>query len=706
MKKAIIAGVSLAAQFLSTKTKIIIIAVIIAIISLITTICALIGAVLHSPLAVFFDVSYTTTFAVTEEDTTWGIDFSQGMSGITEWTSEFSDVIKGFFTSDSFRVFEDMEFVIYPSDYEGSYGYEMILDVLVDMDAAYTSNLKLLYPDVTGYYGTSTNLVDVLKIYAVLVGTEGRNPCELTKENMATLAMVYERMVVYNVTDQSYSIKQFDDLGSFYITSEESEHYGKLDYILVDNGSDYNQDGVVDTIYDFGEVVVDESLSESLPLGTRILIEAEQENLTIYQVVAYDTLLGGVKIQVCLEPDNYESTTSGVTTKEIASGYYNITFLYVTSNEDWPECMEDAYYADTIEVTNPQGTLTLLSGTDYIEQYELSQEQVSFYEDFDTYGASILGNGFYMTYTGMWQTGNGESMVEIALTQLGNQNGEQYWSWYGFNSRVAWCATFVSWCGEQNGYIELGIIPKFSSCDAGGTWFKEAGLWREQSSGYIPSAGDIIFFGTASDYTHVGIVQYVEGDNVITVEGNSSNQVAERSYLLSSTYIQGYGTPNYPSCSGELSGDSIEEMVWNYLRTCGFSEESTAGIMGNLQQESSMDPTKVQSSGHAAGICQWESYKYSSDRWLNLYEYAKSEGVEWTDLKIQLDFMIWELNGGDTTTSYILNRDYGGLGALMSATEVAWAVEAFEYSFERAGTPNMAQRYAYANYYFNKFSTK
>ena len=38
-------------------------------------------------------------------------------------------------------------------------------------------------------------------------------------------------------------------------------------------------------------------------------------------------------------------------------------------------------------------------------------------------------------------TGDGE-IVTVALSQLGNVGGRPYWSWYGFESRVDWCACF------------------------------------------------------------------------------------------------------------------------------------------------------------------------------------------------------------------------------------------------------------------------
>jgi hypothetical protein len=88
-------------------------------------------------------------------------------------------------------------------------------------------------------------------------------------------------------------------------------------------------------------------------------------------------------------------------------------------------------------------------------------------------------------------TEDGE-IVSVALTQIGNMGGEPYWSWYGFNGRVEWCACFVSWCANECGYIDAGVIPKFAGCIEGSNWFKERGLW--QDGGFTPSGGHIIFF--------------------------------------------------------------------------------------------------------------------------------------------------------------------------------------------------------------------
>lgn len=141
--------------------------------------------------------------------------------------------------------------------------------------------------------------------------------------------------------------------------------------------------------------------------------------------------------------------------------------------------------------------------------------------------------------------GDGE-IVAVALSQVGNVGGEPYWSWYGFEGRVEWCACFVSWCANECGYIEAGVIPKFAGCMQGATWFKERGLWKENS--YEPSAGDIVFFDWDEQDRipdHVGIVEKVEGEKIYTIEGNSGDACQRQSYPLGHYEIYGYGTPAY-----------------------------------------------------------------------------------------------------------------------------------------------------------------
>ena len=137
-----------------------------------------------------------------------------------------------------------------------------------------------------------------------------------------------------------------------------------------------------------------------------------------------------------------------------------------------------------------------------------------------------------------------QAIVQVAASQEG-KGGTTYWRWYGFGGRVEWCACFVSWCADQSGYIQSGVIPKFSLCSDGVRWFESKGRFRDGS--YTPAAGDIIFFDWGNNGTidHVGIVESVSGGTVNTIEGNSGDKVARRSYSIGSSNIYGYGVPAY-----------------------------------------------------------------------------------------------------------------------------------------------------------------
>ncbi len=142
-------------------------------------------------------------------------------------------------------------------------------------------------------------------------------------------------------------------------------------------------------------------------------------------------------------------------------------------------------------------------------------------------------------------TGGDGQIVTVALSQVGNVGGEPYWSWYGFGSRVEWCACFVSWCANECGYIDTGVIPKFAGCVNGVQWFKDRGQWLDGSAEPVP--GMIIFFDWESDgeSDHVGIVEKVENGIVYTVEGNSGDSCRINQYSVGHYEILGYGVPAY-----------------------------------------------------------------------------------------------------------------------------------------------------------------
>ena len=135
------------------------------------------------------------------------------------------------------------------------------------------------------------------------------------------------------------------------------------------------------------------------------------------------------------------------------------------------------------------------------------------------------------------------AVVDRAKSQVGNVGGQPYWSWYGFNSRVEWCACFVSWCYNQAGKSE----PRFAACQSQGVpWFQSRGQWGARGYENI-APGDAIFFDWDGDGSadHVGLVIGTDGQHVYTVEGNSGDACKIKSYPLDYGCIKGYGLMNW-----------------------------------------------------------------------------------------------------------------------------------------------------------------
>ena len=238
----------------------------------------------------------------------------------------------------------------------------------------------------------------------------------------------------------------------------------------------------------------------------------------------------------------------------------------VTMNEGKREVLKEVFWAMNavsceVRTVSTDEAVTSGTGADALpsdfggETAELLEINVSASDPYDAaeyFGFSakekraleeLLGDEYKAMFSSViYSFSSTDDIVGVALSQIGNIGGEPYWSWYGYESRVEWCACFVSWCASECGYIDEGTVPKFDNCQIGASWFKEKGAFIEGPSADV-SAGMIIFFDWQCDgiSDHVGVVQSADENYVYTVEGNSGDCCRTGAYALTDARIYGYG---------------------------------------------------------------------------------------------------------------------------------------------------------------------
>jgi hypothetical protein len=140
-----------------------------------------------------------------------------------------------------------------------------------------------------------------------------------------------------------------------------------------------------------------------------------------------------------------------------------------------------------------------------------------------------------------------------------------------------------------------------------------------------------------------------------------------------------------PEGTGALVGNTNAEKVFNFLKGAGFTEQAAAGVIGNLMQESGVNPKSKQlGGGPGRGIMQWGTGPGSGGRWDALVAWASSSGKDPWSLDTQVEWMMKEM------------RSYGTYNRLKGVTDVKKSVVIFESEMEKAGVPNYPRRYQYA----------
>lgn len=320
-------------------------------------------------------------------------------------------------------------------------------------------------------------------------------------------------------------------------------------------------------------------------------------------------------------------------------------------------------------------------------------------------------------------SGSGNKMI-VAVAQAEyeaaeeNIGGFKYKDWYGLNDN--WCAMFVSWCADQCGYIESGIVPRSASCAAFQAWYEAKGLYHDKA-GYTPKPGDFFLNGG----NHIGIVEaFDEVSQTFTIyDGNCGtsgtspyhlgSRVSSHTMSMADPALTGFCSPDYPAGVGELVGGTNAEMVYRAFLEAGYTKEASAAAVGNLAGEGGVDEdgdilinSTEAGSGEGIGMCQWSFGR--KDAFL---AYAESQNDPWpgTSLATQIAFLMKELTGNNWLWTAI-GAEYGSQYHISHAQfkesqDVAFATTAFCANFERphAANANLEARIQYARSVLAKY---
>jgi len=120
--------------------------------------------------------------------------------------------------------------------------------------------------------------------------------------------------------------------------------------------------------------------------------------------------------------------------------------------------------------------------------------------------------------------------------------------------------------------------------------------------------------------------------------------------------------------------EGIEKTAYMYLREKGLGDVQIAAIMGNIWAESMWDPA-AQNDIKASGLCQWYAGRFT-----RLQQLAASEGLDWTDVGVQLELLYTEYTEGFGT-------DWYSKEAFDAATDVHDAVAIWARGYEIFATP-------------------
>jgi len=230
-------------------------------------------------------------------------------------------------------------------------------------------------------------------------------------------------------------------------------------------------------------------------------------------------------------------------------------------------------------------------------------------------------------------------LVAWCIEQVGYQEGANNYNQYATKWAAAggWNAQNQPWCDifADCAFIEcfgidyasrLTYQPKggFSAlCSASANFYKNNGAWFS-----TPAVGDQVFFYVSGGINHTGIVIGVSGGMVTTVEGNSSDAVRRNSYAVSSSYIAGFGRPNWSVFEGsDEQATEPSAPITPTVKTCTISVTLPVIEYGDCSMWVKLMQTALIGKGFNVGWYGADG-EYGQQTKIGLYQFQQKNGLE------------------------------------------------------------------------------
>lgn len=243
---------------------------------------------------------------------------------------------------------------------------------------------------------------------------------------------------------------------------------------------------------------------------------------------------------------------------------------------------------------------------------------------------------------------------------------------------------------------------------------------NDQDGGYWRAAVNVLsaVCGWPADKISIGqipsdVIEWALSMYDVRLADTQGADLVNKIYEMIQTSGPQLGGSSSSGGAADFSGNSNAEIVWNFCVSQGFTTQAAAAVIGNMQQESGVDPAKAQSGGGPGrGLLQWEQ---GSDRFNSLCQYASQMGKDWTDIQAQLLYFVQEAPSQfDQYTGHGVHTYSTGAVAWIAEkmtfdqfkalTDIPWATEAFERVYTRASMPLMDKRIAYAQSAYQQFA--